>query len=677
MSSLFHKDIHLLKGIGEKRAIQFKKLGINSVGSLFYYFPKGYENLTEIFSISSAPTQKLCCIKGTVISSVSKSIIRKCMTIYKAKISDGFSSLTLTFFNCKYIVQKLKKNEEYYFWGKITEINNQRTMSSPKIYSKNEINFLKPLYHQTENLSSKQIESAIKQAFLLLPESFPDTIPRNIRKKYNLCELKFALRNIHFPKNYEDLEKAKRRLLFEELLSIQLSLSKLKTDSKTANSFKLSKNYNNEFFSLLPFKLTQSQLKVIGDCIEDMSSQFIMNRLIQGDVGSGKTIVAAALCYNAIKENLQCAFMAPTEILAQQHYLYLNNLLSTAGIRIEILCGSTPESQKKRIKDNLKLGLIDLIIGTHALLTDDVEFANLGLVITDEQHRFGVRQRNALAAKGAFPHVVVMSATPIPRTLALIVYGDLDVSVIDEMPKARQKIDTFLISSEKRSRAIDFIKQEIDKGHQAYIVCPLVEESENLQLESATKYLKKLKENSTLNKCNIGLLHGKMKSYEKNDIMQQFILKKIDVLVSTTVVEVGIDVKNATVMMIENAERLGLSQLHQLRGRVGRDKFKSYCILVSDKLTDENIKKRLDVIVQNDNGFKIADNDLKLRGPGDFLGTRQHGFLNLKTADFLDNLNIISEVKSAAVDILKDDLQLNKEENRFLKSKIKNLYNLN
>lgn len=677
MPSLFHKDIYLLKGVGEKRATQFKKIGINSIGSLFYYFPKDYENLTEVFSISSAPTKKPCCIKGTVTSPISESVLRKGMTIYKTKISDGFSSLSLIFFNCKYTAQKLKKNGEYYFWGKISETNNHRTMSSPKIYSKSEINSLKPLYSQVENLSSKQIESAMRQAFLLLPENIPDTIPEKIREKYNLCELKFALRNIHFPENYKDIEKARRRLLFEDLLNLQLSLSKLKIDSKKANSFKLSKNYSSEFFSILPFKLTPAQIKVIDDCVKDMCSQFVMNRLIQGDVGSGKTVVAAALCYNAIKEKSQCAFMAPTEILAQQHYLYLYNLLSQAGMRVEILCGSTPTSQKKRIKESLRLGLIDLIIGTHALLTDDVEFANLGLVITDEQHRFGVRQRNALAAKGAFPHTIVMSATPIPRTLALIVYGDLDISVIDEMPKSRQKIDTFLISSEKRNRAIDFIKKEIENGHQAYIVCPLVEESEKLQLESATKYVEKLKENPTLKNCSIGLLHGKMKSYEKNDIMQQFVMKEIDILVSTTVVEVGIDVKNATVMMIENAERLGLSQLHQLRGRVGRDKFKSYCILVSDRLDDENIKKRLEVIVQNDNGFEIADNDLKLRGPGDFLGTRQHGFLNLKTADFLDDLNIISEVKSAVVEILKDDPQLNKEENRFLKAKIKNFYNLN
>lgn len=679
ISSLFKKNINLLKGVGEKRAIAFRKLGIQSIGDLFYYFPRTFEDLSKIYSINEAPLDENCCIKATVISQVSKNFLKKGMTTYKVKVSDGFSTMTVTFFNNKYISNKLKLNSQHYFWGKVHNFSGSKVMSSPKIYNNDEVNRLHPIYQQTENLSSKQIESAIKQAFLLLPEEFPDTLPENVRSSYKLCDLKFALQNIHFPKNSNNLNKAKKRLIFEEFLILNLSFNKIKSDKNSKNAFTLKKNHLPEFLELLPFTLTSAQLKTINECMGDMKSGKVMNRLIQGDVGCGKTVVAAALAFNIVKENAQVAFMAPTEILAQQHFSYLKNLFSKSqiSVSIELLCGSTPKKQKNLIKDNLMFGNIDIIIGTHALLEDNVLFKNLGLVITDEQHRFGVNQRKTLISKGFNPHTIIMSATPIPRSLALIIYGDLDISAINEMPKFKQPIDTYLIDQQKRDRALSFIKKLVDEGRQAYIVCPIIEESETLQVASAIEYFENLKTSSVLKDYSIGLLHGKMKPYEKNEIMQLFIDKKIDILVSTTVIEVGIDVKNASIMMIENAERLGLSQIHQLRGRVGRGEFKSFCILVSDKLNDDAIRKKLNIIVQNNDGFKIADNDLEIRGPGDFLGTKQHGFLKLKSIKLLNDLGILNDVKSAATSILKEDPNLQKNENRFLSSAVSNLFLIN
>ncbi|MBR1778959.1 MAG: ATP-dependent DNA helicase RecG [Clostridia bacterium] len=670
-ASLFKVDIKTLKGVGEKKATIFKKLGISSIGDIFYFFPRTFEDLSKVYLIDEAPINENCCIKASVVSPVSKNIYRNGLTVYKAKVSDGFSYMTVTFFNNKYIVNKLKINSEYYFWGKVNALIGAKEMSSPSIYTTDQINKLHPIYPQAENLSSRQIENAIKQAFLLLPDEITDTLPLDIRKKYNLCPLRFALENIHFPKNHEDLNKAKRRLIFEEFLILNLSFKQLKFSITNNNTSTLviSEDYSEDFFRLLSFDLTSSQKKVIDECLNDMKSGKAMNRLIQGDVGCGKTIVAAALAYTVIKENAQVAFMAPTELLAQQHFSYLKDLFkgSTESIDIEVLCGSTSKKEKNRIKDNLMLGNVNIVVGTHALLEDNVIFKNLGLVITDEQHRFGVNQRKRLISKGSTPHIVTMSATPIPRSLALVLYGDLDISTITEMPKYKKPIDTFVIDNQKRESALLFIKKALSLGRQAYIVCPLIEESETLQLTSAIDYTKKLRETSPLKDYSIGLLHGKMNSFEKNEVMQQFLEKKIDVLVSTTVIEVGIDVPNASVIMIENAERLGLSQIHQLRGRVGRGAFKSFCILVSDKLDNDQVCKKLAIISQTNDGFKIADSDLKLRGPGDFFGTRQHGAIKLKSLKLLNDLDILTDVKSAAEDILDDDPLLEKSENRFLK----------
>ena len=422
---------------------------------------------------------------------------------------------------------------------------------------------------------------------------------------------------------------------------------------------------------MLPFEPTSAQIRVVNECISDMMSETSLHRLIQGDVGSGKTAVAAALCYSAIKSGMQAAIMVPTEILAEQHFNFFSRILGATGIRVEILTGSTPKAKKRRIKDYLEVNAIDLVIGTHALLSDDVYFSNLGLIITDEQHRFGVSQRAKLVSKGHEPHVVVMSATPIPRTLAMIIYGDLDISVLDEMPPGRQKIDTFCIAGEKRLRAYNFIKNLIDEGRQAYIVCPLIDESDS-NLLSAQEYAQKL-QNEFFKNYKIGLLHGKMSAREKNYIMNAFSAHEIDILVSTTVIEVGVDVPNSVVMLIENAERFGLSQLHQLRGRVGRGEHKSYCILISDNKNEETLH-RLHTICRTNDGLKIADEDLKTRGPGDFIGSRQHGLPDLHISGLIKDIGILNDSKRAALDILNEDPHLRLEKNRTLKAEITQLF---
>lgn len=675
MESLFNKNIKSLKGVGEKRRVLFDKLGVFSIKDLLYYFPRAYNDMTKIFNIKDAPLNENCCIKAFASQSISEKKVNKNITVYKTIISDASGALTITFFNNRFALTKLKYNKEFYFWGKI-KLNSlgKKEMLSPTIFSEEEISSFMPIYKSTDNLSSKQIETTIKQALLLFPKEFKDTLPKYIKEKYSLCDLDFAIKNIHFPEDASSLKEAKKRLIFEEFLMLQLTLSFLKKKNESNSAFKLSADHSSLFYKLLPFSPTNAQIKVISSCIKDMMTGKSMNRLIQGDVGSGKTLVAAALAYNTVKEDFQVAFMAPTEILAEQHFNYLKNLFINENINIELISGSTPKKLKQRIKDNLILNNVDIIVGTHALLTDDVVFSKLGLIITDEQHRFGVNQREKLFNKGQNPHTVVMSATPIPRSLALVMYGDLDISTIDEMPEGRQKVETFLIDSSKKERAINFITKFIDEGRQAYIVCPLIDEDDESELSSAQETFRKL--NQKFSKSyKIGLLHGKMSALEKNFIMSQFINNEIDILVSTTVIEVGIDNKNATIIMIENAERLGLSQLHQLRGRVGRGNYKSYCILVSDSKNSESIN-RLNAIKNSNDGFFIANEDLKFRGPGDFFGVKQHGLPKLKCAQFLSDFNILEQTKNAVSYILTLDPTLEKEENEYLLEQIKNTDNV-
>ena len=670
MPSLFEKPITDLKGVGEKRAKLFQKLGAPTVGALLRLYPRAYEDLSHPYAILDAPIGELCAIRATVLAKPTETRIRGGMTIYKTRATDGISDLELTYFNNPYILNLLKEDTEYIFYGKITANFFKREMSVPEFYPADACPPVRPVYRQTNGLTSRMVENAMRAALEMLPDQIRDPIPEKIRMEYTLCHLRFALENIHFPKNMVDLEIAKRRLIFEELLVLQLGLLRLKSRGKEKSNFILEKDYSEDFYSLLPFSPTNAQRRAIAEAFVDMQSGYPMNRLIQGDVGSGKTAVAAALCFISAKNGLQAAFMAPTEILARQHYQSLQALLGSQ-ITIGLLTGSTPAAERRALLERLSDGTIQLLIGTHALLSDGVEFQRLGLVITDEQHRFGVSQRSALAGKGDHPHLLVMSATPIPRTLALMIYGDLDISILDELPPGRQKIETYAVDSGKRQRAFRYIQKHLEEGRQAYIICPMIDESQN-DMASVHKYAEMLRE-TCLRSYRIATLHGKMKPKQKEQIMQDFSSGKIDVLVSTTVVEVGVDVPNAVIMLIENAERYGLSQLHQLRGRVGRGSYKSTCNLVSDAQNEEAVA-RMQIMAQTSDGFRIADEDLRLRGPGDFFGARQHGLPDLKIANMMTDMQALKQAQLVAKDILSQDYPLQQPEHRGLGAEVRLLF---
>ncbi len=634
MSSLYNVKIQELKGVGIKIGELFNKIGIYSIGQLLNYYPRAYEDWTDVAFISDTVDGEICCVKATICSACKTSYTNGGKLISKVNACDDSGAMELTFFNNKYISSMLDYGKTYYFYGKMSRGLYGYQMVSPTFTQENKGATVHPIYNLTSGLTNRMVVNAMTQAIKMLPQKINDTLPDNIREKFDLCDLRFALENIHFPKDNASLEVARKRLVVEELLVLNLGLRRLKFFKRNKNTNLVTVDYSTEFEGLLPYSLTNAQKNAIKECVQDLqNSEISLNRLVQGDVGSGKTAVAASLCYTAIKNKMQVAFMAPTEILAEQHYKTFSNLFSNTELKIELLTGSVKASQKKIIKEKLKNGEIDLIIGTHALITEDTQFANLGLVITDEQHRFGVAQRSKLLSKGNNPHLLVMSATPIPRTLGLIIYGDLDISIIDELPPGRQETQTMLIDGSKRTRALNFIKKEIERGRQAYIVCPLVEEGET-DLASAEEYAAELMLNY-FNDIPVGILHGKMKPSEKEKVMIDFYNDKIKLLVSTTVIEVGIDVGNATIMMIENAERFGLSQLHQLRGRVGRGQEKSYCILVSDYTYGNPYERLKNMCVTND-GFEIADADLKLRGPGDFFGSRQHGLPKLNISNLAD-----------------------------------------
>ena len=584
--------------------------------------------------------------------------------------------LQLTFFNNPYIVNTLTEGKEYIFYGKVSGTLLRKEMSVPEFYPVSSAPSVCPIYHQTEGLSTRMIRNAVKHALALLPEQVKDPIPYSIRMQHHLCELRYALEQIHFPDSMESKEIAKKRLVFEELFTLQLGLLELKYRKKQETSLPPFIDYSNEFFQLLPFAPTGAQKRAISEAMADMTNpknRKPMSRLVQGDVGSGKTAVAAALCYSVIKNGVQAALMAPTEILAQQHHASISNILKDTGISVGLLTGSVTPAKKRKLLEQLQDGSIQMVIGTHALISETVAFQNLGLVITDEQHRFGVAQRSLLAEKGNHPHMLVMSATPIPRTLALIIYGDLDISVLDELPPGRQTIETYAISSRKRARALQYIRTHLDAGQQAYIICPLVEESTN-DMASVVQYANALQTETFPDKV-IGILHGKMKPKEKDTVMTAFAKGEIDVLVSTTVVEVGVDVPNAVIILIENAERYGLSQLHQLRGRVGRGTMKSTCILVSDAQNEEAVA-RLKILCSTSDGFRIADEDLRLRGPGDFFGEKQHGLPDLKIANMAEDMEVLKEAQSAARHVLSCDPKLEQPEHRGLKGQVKRLFSV-
>ncbi|MBO4895114.1 MAG: ATP-dependent DNA helicase RecG [Clostridia bacterium] len=665
--------IKYLKGVGEKRALLLAKLGIFTVGDLLYFFPRAYEDRSRLVSIADAVPGEVSCIKATVCLPVSEAKIRKGMSLYKTKVTDGESLMNLTFFNNKYVKSMLEEGEEYIFVGKVNLRGYTAEMTSPAFEKAESGERIRPIYPQTHGLNSKAIEKLALTA--LDATAITDPLPEKLRNDYCLMPVDRALRNMHAPENEDLLSEAKRRLIFEELLMLQTGLLRLRGKNSKTTSCVIPNDYTADFFGLLPFEPTNAQKRAVAESVEDMRGGAPMNRLLQGDVGSGKTAVAAALIYNAAKNGWQSALMAPTEVLAMQHYKTFLKFFENTDIKVELLTGSTPAAEKKAIKQRLASGESQLAVGTHALIQKDVAFKKLALVITDEQHRFGVNQRTALGEKGESPHVLVMSATPIPRTLALIIYSDLDLSVLDELPKGRQKIETFAIDGAKRERAYGYVKKHLLEGRQGYIVCPLVEENEDdpdSELVSAENLKKELSE-GFFSGFTVGLLHGRMKADEKREVMNEFAAGSIQLLVSTTVIEVGIDVPNAVIMVIENAERFGLSQLHQLRGRIGRGQYKSTCILISDA-GNEDAVRRLKTMVATTDGFKIADEDLRMRGPGDFFGSRQHGLPDLKIADMMTDVAVLAETRQAAVKMLENNPALEGDEYRNLREKINSMF---
>ena len=664
-------SIQYVKGVGEKRAQLFAKLDVFTLYDLVHLFPRSYLDFSCPAAISELKPGSVYCVKAIIGSPVSEARIRQGMTIYKTVATDGEGVLHITIYNNRFLAEKLKVGEEYLFYGKVVSNRGTLEIGSPIVESANLFPLIRPVYPLTASLSSKTVENAVKNALELYYKTEPsDPIPDEIRKRFNLCHEQFALQSIHFPSCLKDAEIARRRLIFEELLVLQSGMLLLRKKNKQKTDVIIKNDYTPLFLRSLPFELTNAQKRAVLDAVHDMKNDEPMNRLLQGDVGSGKTVVAAALMFSAAKNGFQSALMAPTEVLAAQHFKTLSSMMPQ-GIRIELLTGSSSAKEKKRIKAVLEKGEVDILIGTHAIITDDTAFSSLGLVVTDEQHRFGVRQRGALSKKGQRPHVLVMSATPIPRTLSLIIYGDLNISVIDELPKGRQKIKTYSVDSSYRTRVYNFVKKHLDRGLQGYIVCPLVEENES-ELVSAVKYAEEISKKEFFD-YRVALLHGKMKPKEKNKIMQDFSEGKIQLLVSTTVIEVGIDVPNAVIMVIENAERFGLSTLHQLRGRVGRGSVSSSCILISDA-EGETAKRRLEIMCATTDGFKIADEDLRLRGPGDFFGSRQHGLPTLQIAGMLDDIVMLNETKAAAQEIFENDPLLKSKEHEKLRDCVIRLF---
>ena len=665
-------NIKFIKGVGEKRAEMFYSLGIFDVDSLIHFYPRKYEDWTKTKTVAQTQNGESITIRATMITPVKEHRIRRGMTLYKCRFSDGESVINVTIFNNKYLAQALRIYEDYVLFGKMEKTLTSASMSSPKIEKLDTGIRIHPIYSASGKLTSNAIAKVMKTALENL-DTIPETLSRDIREKYNLISLDDALRKIHFPESERDTYSARKRLIFEELLTLQLGLLKLKGNKKKETPLKIKEDYTDEFTALLPYRLTNAQQRAIAQCIKDMQGKYPMNRLLQGDVGSGKTAVGTGIIYTVIRNGYQAALMAPTEILAAQHFESISKTLDGTGIRIALLTGSVRAKEKRAIKSDLMDGKIDLLIGTHAIIQNDVEFHNLGLVITDEQHRFGVKQRASLTNKGLGIHTLVMSATPIPRTLGLILYGDLDISVLDELPPGRQEIRTDVVDSRYHERIYKFIRDAADRGEQAYIICPLVDESEaGTNIKSAQQLALELSE-TAFKGYTLGLLHGKMKASEKDKVMKAFSDGDIQILVATTVVEVGVDVPGATIMVIENAERFGLSQLHQLRGRIGRGSKKSYCILVSDN-SSETTRNRLRTMKKYSDGFKIADEDLKARGPGDFFGERQHGLPKLKIADMLEDIEILRLAQDCAKDILKEDFNLDLPKNEQLCQSITKMF---
>lgn len=671
MSLTQNDPVRLLSGVGPKRAALYEKLGVRTIGDLLLYVPRGYLDFSAPLPIAESHIGENVVVRAKVYKKQGEQRIRKGLSIFRVYATDESTDLKITIYNVKYLFESLKEGTWYLFYGKVTGSLLHSEMSAPQVFPEQEAGGMLPLYSLTEGLSNKQVTENVREALRVWGDCLSDALPHTLRQAYGLCQLRYAVENVHFPTDSHALGVARSRLIFEELLVLQLGMTMLKSRNRAETSVRLQKVELAPFLDSLPFTLTNGQMQAIADCVRDMQKTQPMNRLVQGDVGSGKTMVAAALCFLCYENGLQAAVMAPTQILAEQHYETFSRQLKPLGIRCCLIDGAQGAKQRTALAESIRAGEYTVVIGTHALLQENVQFQKLGLVVTDEQHRFGVGQRAALAAKGDHPHLLVMSATPIPRTLALLIYGDLDVSVIRELPSGRKPVRTMAIGSDKRLRALGFIKKQIDAGRQAYIVCPLIEENGS-ELVSAREYVEKLKD-TPLSPCTSAILHGRMKAKEKEALMRAFRDGEISLLVATTVVEVGVDVPNATVMMIENAERFGLSQLHQLRGRVGRGAYESYCILVSDHKGEEN-RRRLHTMVTMQNGFDVAQEDLKLRGPGDFFGRRQHGLPDLRIADLLTDMKTLESARRAAEQLLEGDPALSLPEHRALGESVQRLF---
>ena len=666
------KDITYLKGVGEKRAQLYAKLGVKNVYDLLYHFPRSYIDYTAPVPISEAVLNENNVICGTITRKLPPARIRNGMIIYKAILTDFESDITITIYNSEFMFDKLVEGESYLLYGRVTGNFIRKEISSPTILLESVEEKIQPIYALTEGLSLSLVQNAMRNALKILDEYIYEPMPKSILSENNLCSLHYALKNIHFPQDIQAYETAKKRLVFDEFFLLQLGMLKLRGNNLQLAGAVMQDKDISEYINALPFELTNSQRKAIDECAESMCGKTPMNRLLQGDVGSGKTAVAAACCFMANKNGYQSALMAPTDILATQHYNTLSEFLEPIGVKVCLLKGSMTAKKKAELKAQIEQGEYPVVVGTHALVQQTTVFKNLGLVITDEQHRFGVEQRSTLAQKGKNPHTLVMSATPIPRTLALMIYGDMEISILDELPKGRQPVETYAVTGKLRERALKFIKERIDEGRQAYIVCPMIDDSES-ELQAVSTYIEKLK-TTCLGSVKTGLLHGKLSPAQKDKTMLDFKEHKLDILVSTTVVEVGVDVPNAVVMLIENADRFGLSQLHQLRGRVGRGKYQSYCILVTDNPNKES-RERLKILSKTSDGFKISEEDLKLRGPGDFFGNRQHGLPQLKIADMSNDVGILKKAQQSAKQIIEQDNMLTNPENKHIKELLNGFLN--
>ncbi len=670
-------SVQYIKGIGEKRAKLLSKLGVTDLGSLVGYFPRAYEDRTSFKPIAECLPDETVCIRAIIANEPVLSHVRRGMELLKFRIVDEGGAVDVTYFNQSYYKTQLHRGESYVFYGRLGGTAQRLTLINPlfepEAAAGRVTGRIMPVYRLSSGISQKLIADAVRSGLAACGDKLPEALPESTREQYQLCHALYAYENIHFPADYSALDIARRRLIFEELFTLTCALGFLRGRRAKEPCAPLPEVSPQAFYDSLPYSPTAAQRRAVDDALRDMASGAPMNRLVQGDVGSGKTLVAAACIWACCKCGKQAAFMAPTGILAEQHFRTLTALLKPFGMRVLLLTGSMTAKQKRLAREALQSGEVDVAVGTHALLTGDVCFRDLALVITDEQHRFGVEQRNTLGQKGERPHTLVMSATPIPRTLALMIYGELDISVIDELPPGRQKVDTFVVDERYRARLNAFIRKLVSEGRQVFIVCPMVEESEALpeNVKSAESFAVELQEKQ-LPELRIGCIHGRMKLRDKEDIMLRFSKGEMDVLVSTTVIEVGVDVPNAALMIVENADRFGLSQLHQLRGRVGRGQHKSYCVLVSGASSEE-ARKRLSVMHETTDGFRIAGEDLRIRGPGDFFGQRQHGLPEMRIADFCTDMDVLTSAQAASKAILDRDPSLSLPEHAPLRAQVERL----